>query len=267
MSRLARENCVVSQWQDDVRKIYSHHEKVDVVFHLAAVTSRDKFIKNPSEALDVNVCGTLSVLNFCKQNDARCVLLSSSGVYGAHDDLTPITEDSVLEPVGSYTTSKWLSERLCQEQEKQLGVNSVVLRLFNVYGYGQPSTFIVPYIVDCLIHKKKIFLRMPEAIRDFVYVDDVIEVMIKAAAYSKNGYHVFNVGSGEGTKIIDFIHIAENIFGSAVDIIVGQPHEGELRMSIADISKAGEELHWKPKYSIISGLDKIKKLSVQQKAK
>jgi nucleoside-diphosphate-sugar epimerase len=99
---------------------------------------------------------------------------------------------------------------------------------------------------------------MPDAIRDFIYVDDVVDALFRAALLCVQGFRVFNIGSGRAVRVRDVVSIAGQIFAPAVSIEIAHSHPGELTTAIADIGKARKELGWVPKYDIESGLIAIK---------
>lgn len=254
IARLRSDHYDFIEWSGDVRTIGQCDERADVVLHLAAATRHDQFQTGLQQSYDVNVVGTLAVLNYCKKAGATCVYVSTSGVYQAPKEPVPLCEDAAVEPNSPYSISKYLAEKICDQQANDLSIPSVVLRLFNVYGEGQHPSFLVPYITNSLIEKKTIQLRMPNALRDFIYVGDVAESLIKASKLRDPGFKTFNIGSGHATRVIDFVHHAEKAFGAAVGIVTDQPHPGELPAIIANISRAKDQLGWEPKYDLMSGL-------------
>ena len=173
---------------------------MDTVYHLAAVTDRQMFVENACEAYDVNVCGTLAVLHYCRKVGATCVMTSTSGVYNGSSESENLSESDEINPSNPYSLSKWLAEEVCKYESENMGVRTIILRLFNVFGYGQDSSFLIPYIVNCLIAGEKMNLRMPEATRDFVYIDDVVEALLKAGQIRDTYFDVFNIGSGNRNK-------------------------------------------------------------------
>jgi nucleoside-diphosphate-sugar epimerase len=257
-ARLRLDGWDTRAWETDVREIARHEEAVDVVFHLAAVLRHDRFDTDPHEAYDVNVTGTQAVLNYCQAVGATCVLTSTSGIYRSGRGASFIQEDAPIGPSLPYAISKWLAESLCQRQAEDRGVPSVALRLFNVYGPGQHASFLVPHVLDCLMEERTLRLRMPEALRDFVYVDDVVDGLVKASAYEQPGFAPFNIGSGEATRVIDFVHLAEEVWGKTATIDIGKPHAGELPSMAADVTRARQELGWTPRHDLRAGLMAMK---------
>lgn len=225
-----------------------------MVFHLAAVVGNAKFSAQPNEGYDVNVTGTLAVLNYCHRVAAKCVVTTTSGVYRPNDGGGPISEDSPIDPRQPYTISKWLAENVCIRQATDLNIPCVVLRVFNVFGEGQDSSFLVPHVLGCLQSGELLTLRMPQALRDFVYVDDVVEALVKAWEYPGQGFSIFNIGTGQATRVIDLVHLAEKVTGKSAAIEVNESGTDEPVAVIADISKARREIGWSPRYDLNQGL-------------
>jgi len=224
-----------------------------VVFHLAAEVRRERFDEQPHEAYNVNTAGTLAVLNYCYRTGARCVFMSTSGVYEGSAADEKFTEESPIGPASDYAMSKWLAEGLCRRQAIDLGVESVVLRLFNAYGPGQRSSYIVPHVIKSILQQKPLALRMSEARRDFIHVDDVVEALLKAAI-TKVDSTVFNIGRGCGTRIIDLVRLCEDLLGETAEIVEAEAHSGETMSAVADIERAERELGWTPTRGLRSGL-------------
>lgn len=257
LARLQAEGWTVSPWQADIRRVTECEERVEVVFHLAALTRHHDFTHQPHESYDVNISGTLAVLNYCQKVGARCVFTSTSGVYDAAGGQGPLSETASLKPTLPYGISKWVAENLCRQQAQL--VPSVILRLFNVYGPGQHPDFFVPYLLSCLQEGRPLALRMPHAHRDFVYVADVVEALVRTAYFEGTASEVFNIGSGQATRVLDVVRLAQQVWErSAVGLETVGSHEGEVPAAIADIGRAKQMLAWTPRYDIQAGLAAIK---------
>jgi nucleoside-diphosphate-sugar epimerase len=257
-ARLCGEGWTVREWRQDVREIGGCAEGAEVVFHLAAVTRHDGFSATVHEAYDVNVTGTQAVLSYCRRVGARCVLASTSAVYGPSDGPQPIGESAPVEPRSPYGISKWLAERACHRYASDDGVQATVLRFFNVYGAGQHPSFLVSYVVDSLTRGARVTLRMPRAVRDFLYVDDAVDALLAASRPRSELFRVFNVGSGQGVTVTDLVGAAENVFGRAAGIDTAEPHSGEAAAAVADVSLARQELGWTPGHDLEAGLAAMK---------
>ncbi|WP_420805858.1 NAD-dependent epimerase/dehydratase family protein [Neosynechococcus sphagnicola] len=150
-----------------------------------------------------------------------------------------------------------MAEQLCRQQASAWQVPAVCLRLFNVYGPGQHPSFLVPYVISCLVHQQPLVLRMPEALRDFIYVADVVTALEQAAQLTVPGFHIFNIGSGQAVQVMELVQLAESVFGAAVEWEIASAESGELTTMIADIRQAQQVLNWTPQVSLREGLLQI----------
>jgi len=236
--------------------------KADTVFHLAAVVEPDRFTPEPYDAFDVNITGTLSVLNYCRQFQARCIFASTSAVYEPLNTWGLLSEDSPVKPTSPYAVSKLIAENICFQQSEQYDIPCAVMRIFNVYGPGQRSTFLIPYVLECLLEKRILSLRMPEAQRDFVYIDDVVDALVKASTVQKSGARMYNIGTGNSTQVIDMVRKAESLFKPSVGIDIAIPNPGEPMNIVANVNRATHELGWLPIYNLKEGLEAIKAATI-----
>ncbi len=244
----------VIEWSDDIRNLNKCTERSEVVLHLAGVSRNERFNEMDYESYANNVVGTAAVLNYCNRFGARCVLASTSAVYRPSDGAHSVAEDAAIRPASAYGISKWLAENLCHQQAGDAGTASTVLRLFNVYGPGQHPSFVVPYVVQCLKERRPIFLRMPDGIRDFVYVTDVVDALLKAARLRDPGVRVFNIGSGRAVRIREMVRMAERVFGQAVAVEEAPVHPDEIAAVVGDPSRARDELGWTAIHDLEAGL-------------
>lgn len=236
----------------DVRDLAKFNNKVDFVFHLAGISNEKLFKSNISDSFDVNITGTLSVLNYCKKNGAKCIFASTSGIYNSSSKT--VDELSIVNPLRPYSISKYLAENLCKQFSKDWDVSTDVIRIFNVYGEGQSSSFLVPYVLNKIINSEILEIRMQNAIRDFIYISDVINVMILLTKYSNSNFNIYNIGTGISTRIIDLINLVEEICNKKANIVLKDHYEGELNIMVANNSKAINELKWKIEFDLEKGL-------------
>ena len=258
VERLRFDGIQINEWEEDVRSIARCDLDAQVVIHLAGIIRDEKFKEDPTEGYAVNVVGTLAVLNYCQISGARCVLASTSAVYRPPQDLSPLREEAATDPSTPYGMSKLLAEELCRRHAEDLGVPTIALRLFNVFGPGQPSSFLVAYMVECLMLDRPIVLRTPNAVRDFVYIEDALDAFAKAAGFTLDGFNVFNIGSGKATRVIDVVRTAEKVYGKTPAIDTSNAPSGESSAIVADISKAKEVLDWAPHWQLKRGLEAMK---------
>ena len=232
--------------------------RIDGVCHLAAMTSVQESVKNPVPTTEVNLIGTLRVLEAARKLRAeRIVYASSAAVHGTPRSL-PITEDAGMAPISPYGSSKAASELYCKAFEENHGIEAISLRYFNVYGPRQASN---QYSGVISIFARKLLRRLPLPIfgdgsqsRDFVFVVDAIDGTI--AALEKESLHsrVFNIASGKETTVLELARMMQEIAGASSDLIFKPPRKGDVRRSVADIARAQDELGFRPATDLRDGL-------------
>ena len=241
----------VRDWEN-IRKI----DDLDVIYHLAAVTFVPYSFEHPRETYEVNVGGTLNLLELARLNEAQVVTMSSY-VYGKPEYL-PIPETHPLHPNNPYTYSKMVMEKLCQGYSSDFDLNCVILRPFNIYGLGQGENFLIPSIINQL-HQGRIELQDPKPKRDFIYVTDVIMAMIKAGNYTPRDYlDIFNVGYGKSYSVEEIVDKIVDLYGREVDVTyTGERRPNEVMDTVADITHIQDKMGWKPITSLDDGLSII----------
>ncbi|MGH7789086.1 MAG: NAD-dependent epimerase/dehydratase family protein [Candidatus Binatia bacterium] len=241
----------VIEYAGDVRAAIRCETAVDVVVHLAGALRGDAFRDDPARAFETNVVGTANVLRLCETLGARCVLASTSAVYPSSD--TPLAETVAAAPRSPYGTSKWLAERLCEQWAGDGDRAAVVLRLFNVYGPGQDASFIAAHVAECLRRGRAVDLQTPQAVRDFVHVDDVAAAFRRAAESRETGLRVYNVGTGVGFRIIDFVALAAAATGLPAQV-TAPPASSEPDTVVASIAAIQAALGWTARIDLREGL-------------
>lgn len=230
---------------------------IDYVIHLAAVTSVQKSLEEPDLTFKVNVEGTNKIIKFSEKfNVKKIIFASSCAIYGNPSKL-PVSEDSELSPLSHYAESKVNGEKLCLEFLKK-GIDIVILRFFNVFGPKQdgdsPYTGVISnFIKKILKGERPVIYGDGEQTRDFVYVDDVLSA-IERALFSQTESSVFNIGSGKRYSVNQIFEILKRISGFKGEPEFKEERKGEVRHTLADISRARRELCWKPEISIKEGL-------------
>ena len=243
--------------QQRVEAIINKIRNIDIVYHLAAITSVPFSFENPRETYDVNVLGTLNILELCRLCNADKIVFASSYVYGQPQYL-PIDEKHPLQPTNPYARSKILGEELCRAYNTDFGVKCIILRPFNIYGVGQGKNFLIPLIIAQLRYGK-IELKDPEPKRDFIYISDVIDAYIKAGEFNGD-FDVFNIGYGKSYSVKEIVDKIIYLYGKDVKVkYSGERRKNEIMDTIADIKKAKEKLGWKPSVEIDNGLSNLLK--------
>lgn len=230
------------------------------VFHEAALPRVQYSIENPVETNEVNVKGTLNVLEACRFNKVqRVVFASSSAIYG-EPDILPTREDMPINPMSPYATHKYIGEVYLKLYAKIYELETVCLRYFNVYGprFDPEGSYplVIGYFLKLLKEGKPLSITGDgEQTRDFIYAKDVVQANLLAMKSSKVGNgEVINIGGGQRFTIN---YIAKLLGGKAEYVPPRtEPHDTE-----ADITKAKELLDWEPSVSLEEGIEELKKIN------
>jgi len=237
---------------------------VDLVYHQAAIRSVPKSIEMPSKVNEVNVTGTLTLLDEAVATGVeRLIYASSSSVYGEISTL-PKREDLPTLPSSPYGISKLAAEHYCRVFNKVYGLKTVSLRYFNVYGPRQPfspySGVIIRFICRALRHEPPIILGDGNQTRDFTYVSDVVQANLLSSNLKSPDGEVLNIGTGRQTSIDHLARMILEITGRTDLVpIYHPPRPGDVLHSLADISKAKKSLGYEPVVSLHKGLSRLVK--------
>jgi UDP-glucose 4-epimerase len=241
----------------DVSLLQKTMNNIDYVFHEAALPSVPRSIKDPLTTNNVNITGTLNVLLAARDNGVKKILYaSSSSVYGDTPTL-PKKESMTPNPLSPYAVSKLAVEYYCQIFTSVYGLPTVALRYFNVYGPQQDpvseyAAVIPKFITQILNHQNIVIYGDGEQTRDFTYVADVIRANILAAESNITG--VFNMAGGKRITLNDLAQTTMMLCKNKVDIVYEDVRPGDIKHSLADISKAKNAFGYTPKYDIKKGL-------------
>ncbi|MGQ9631123.1 MAG: SDR family oxidoreductase [bacterium] len=229
----------------------------DAVIHLAAQASVERSMRKPSFDADVNIVGSINVLECCRKMGAkRVVYASSAAVYGQPQSL-PMREDHPISPISFYGASKHTIEHYLEVYLANYGVDYVVLRYANVYGPRQDArgeAGVVAIFVDRLLRGlPPIIFGDGEQTRDFIYVGDVAEANVIALESERSGFAV-NISFNASTSVNDIANSLLGMTGSILKPIHGNPRKGDVRHSRLDNSRARDLLGWSPKTPLERGL-------------
>ncbi|MEM2280984.1 MAG: SDR family oxidoreductase [Candidatus Bathyarchaeia archaeon] len=246
----------------DARLVRDLVGDVDGVIHLAALVSVPESFRDPTLTFDINVNGTLNLLRACVNSGVkRFVYASSCAVYGDAERL-PIREDVPAKPLSPYGVSKLEAERHVLRFYQEFGLEIVCLRYFNVYGPRQALNEYSGVITQFLNRIKNdmppVIFGNGEQTRDYVHVKDVAEANLLALKSSGVTGEIFNIGTGVATSVNRLADILLKIANKEhLKIQYCETREGDIRHSVADISKAKEKLSYNPKVSLEDGLRKL----------
>ena len=246
----------------DLACVMEATKKVKIIFHEAALPSVSRSIIAPNTTNEVNATGTLNLLQSARANGVkRLIYAGSSSVYGNSPRL-PKDEEMATKPISPYAVSKLAGEGYCQAFRHIHRLETVILRYFNIFGpYQDPTSeysgVIAKFINAFLDNGKLIVYGDGEQSRDFTYVDDVVEAnLIAASCSSDNSGEIFNVAAGKMITLNRMIEILKAIFKQNPKVIYTDPRPGDVRHSLADVSKLRERLNFVTKVSFEEGLKK-----------
>lgn len=271
-------NIDISSWG----RIWSRRSKlkgIDGIFHLAAFARIQPSMKTPVRTHEINVKGTLNILELMRKNNIKNIVYSaSSSSYGLKAKL-PCTEDQPYDCLNPYAYSKAAGEMLCKSWGVSYGIQNVCLKYFNVYGPRSPELGSYAPVIGLFFRQAlKDYVNLTvvgdgEQKRDFTYVDDVVEANLQAMKKMEEGVPVsgmtFNVGCGKNytinqvaAMVLDSLH--KDGLSPNIKIIHTEARPGEARETLADISLAKEYLEWIPQVSLEEGIERIKPFYVEK---
>lgn len=231
---------------------------VDVIIHLAAKAGVRPSIEQPVLYTDVNINGTMVLLEAAKKNNIRkFVFASSSSVYGNNKKVPFSEDDNVDFPISPYAATKKACELICHTYHKLYDIDMTCLRFFTVYGPRQRP--------DLAIHKFARLIEQDKEIpvfgdgsmsRDFTYIDDIISG-VTAAVEKCRGYNIYNLGESEPVVLGDLITYIEQALGKKAKKKYLPPQPGDVERTFADITKAKKDLGYNPSTGIKQGLEKF----------
>jgi UDP-glucose 4-epimerase len=231
----------------------------EVVYHLAALASVARSIEEPLISHEVCATGTLHVLDASRrENVRRVVYAASSSAYGDTPGMVR-TEDDPLAPLSPYAAAKLAGEHYCRSFTTVFGLETVRLRFFNVFGPRQephsPYSGVIALFLAALADG-----RAPRIdgdglqSRDFVYVTDVVQALLKAASAPAASGQVYNIGTGVSVSVRELAAQLNRLLGKHIEPVHGPPRPGDVRHSQADISRARRDLGYEPAVSLTDGL-------------
>lgn len=234
---------------------------VNAVAHLAALIDVTSSVTDPVTTNDVNVAGTLKVLQSAvKGNVSQFVFASSTAVYGEAKVL-PITEETPLNPISPYAASKVAGEAYCKSFQSCYGLNTVILRFFNVYGPRSENSpysgVITKFLRQALKNEALNIYGDGEQTRDFIHVNDIVAALILALENPKVGGETFNVCTGVQTSINELANTINLITERNLNPKYSPARTGEIRFSYGDPSKAEDKLEFKSKVSLKEGITQL----------
>ena len=234
----------------------------EIIFHQAAIVSVPYSLQHPQETHDVNIQGTLNVLKAAQERGVRRVVFASSAAVYGEDPRLPKTEEMLPEPLVPYAIEKITGEYYLSVFNQHFGVETVALRYFNVFGPRQdprsPYSGVISIFVDRALSGGALTVFGDgEQYRDFVFVENVVDMNMLAATKENASGRVYNVGCGHGTSLNMLIEILQRNTGKKIEREYEAARAGDIRESLADISRAVEELGYEVKVEVEEGLGRL----------
>jgi UDP-glucuronate 4-epimerase len=227
----------------------------DAIVHLAAMAGVRVSIENPHLYYDVNLTGSLNLLNIAKEHDVgNFIFASTSSVYGNTEQIPFMETDVCDRPLAPYPASKRAVEMLGFTHHHLYGQNFTAFRFFTVYGpRGRPDMMAYKVLDNIFFGKEVPLYNNGEMHRDWTYVDDIVSGIV-AAVDRPLGYEVVNLGRGEPVLLADFVRLIEDLSGREADLTPAPMPEADIPYTYADISKARRLLDYNPQVSVEEGV-------------
>ncbi len=247
---------------NNIPLLWSMLQDVDCVYHLAAQVSVAQSILYPRDYNTVNVGGTVSLMEAMRDTGIRRVVLASSGaIYGEHRK-QPVRESDPVRPDSPYAVSKWAAEQYVHTIGELWGIETVALRIFNAYGPGQSLPVshapVIPRFIKAILTGGSIVIfGTGQQSRDFVYVSDAVEALVKAATAKEVNRLVLNVGSGQETTVNELVEQLEICTNRVALRVWNREKSGGVKRLVADISRAVDLLGFRPQVNLTDGLSLI----------
>jgi nucleoside-diphosphate-sugar epimerase len=233
----------------------------DLVVHLAGPPSVRASFDAPERYALVHVGGTAVLLNACrKANIKRFVYISSAEVYG-RATATPVVETQAPDPRSPYAAAKLGAENMIRAFSNSFGISARIVRPFSVYGPGQQSYALIPTIIRQALTSDAILLSDVRPVRDYCYLSDVVDAILRACDLQIPGVEVFNIGTGTGTSVLRLAEAICALVGRRIDILTAcdekRPQTADIFELVADTRRASEILGWTPQTPLNRGLENV----------
>lgn len=240
---------------------------IDLICHLAARAGVRSSIQQPELYQDVNIKGTLNILEICKNlSISKLLFASSSSIYGNNTKVPFSESDPVDNPISPYAATKKACELLCYTYCHLYNINISCLRFFTVYGPRQRPDMAISKFTNLIYNNKPVPMFGDGSMeRDFTYIDDIIDGILKVID-NINGYEIYNLGKSQCIKLIDLINLIGRTLNKEIKINRKPLQPGDVNKTYSDITKAKNKLGYNPKTNIEIGIQKYIEWYLRQNA-
>ncbi|MFA6980580.1 MAG: NAD(P)-dependent oxidoreductase [Ignavibacteriaceae bacterium] len=230
-------------------------QRFDIIIHLAAKSFVPDSYIFPFDYYFINSIGTLNILELCRKFKAKIIFISSY-VYGQPQYL-PVDEKHPLQPFNPYSQSKIIGEHLCIGYNRDFDIPVIVIRPFNIYGENQPEHFLISKIISQAKHGK-VILNDLRPRRDYIYIDDIIDLFLLTLEYENYTFENFNASYGKSYSVKEVVDIVKEISRFNFDVInTHSTRKEEVLEVIGNSDKAKHILKWYPNYDLREGIMRI----------
>lgn len=249
----------------DIPKLWTLLQGVDCVYHLAARVRVPESIHYPSDYNDVNVGGTVAVMEAMRDTGVKRVVFASSGALYGEQPTQPVSESLAPKPNSPYGVSKIAAEYYVSTLGALYSIETVALRIFNTYGPGQDLPPSYPPVIPHLLKQAQtggsmVLFGDGTQTRDFVYLDDVVEALVAASTAANVNRAVINIGSGQEVSINELAAVIARVVGRRPNLLHNRSQSGGVSRLVADVRLARELLGWMPR----TGLERGLRLTLEQ---
>ncbi len=243
----------------DLKNLQKIFKGSDYVFHLAAIPSVGRSLKDPKTTNEANITGTLNVLLAARDNKVKKVIYAASSSAYGDTKILPKVETMMSSPKSPYALTKFVGEKYCEMFSKYYGLPTVSLRYFNVFGPRQSAASeyaaVIPkFIISVLQNKKPVIFGDGKQTRDFTFVMDTVNANILAMKSKTGNGEVINIACNKNISLLQLLKIINKILGKNITPQFAPGRLGDVHDSLADIRKAKKLLGYKPQYSLEEGM-------------
>jgi UDP-glucose 4-epimerase len=243
----------------DQPKLWTLLHDIDCVYHLAAKVSLPQSVLYPRDYNDINVGGTVTLMEAMRAVGVKRIVMASSGTIYGDQRRQPVDETVIPELLTPYAVSKFAAEHYVSTLGVHYGIETVALRIFNAYGPGQALPPVFPPVVPHFIHQilsggSVVIYGSGVQTRDYVYIDDVVDALIDAGERDDADRQVINIGAGVETSVAGLVAAIEKVSGRSAHVIRNEEQSSGVKRLVADLEKAQKLLDYQPKITLVEGL-------------
>lgn len=243
-----------------LKEVFSN--KIDSIIHLAAMAGVRPSIEAPSLYYDVNITGTVNLLERCRENNIKqFVFASSSSVYGNNEKVPFAESDMVDNPISPYAATKKSGELLCHTYHHLFDINIACLRFFTVYGPRQRPDLAINKFTSLILEDKEIpFYGDGTTSRDYTFVEDIVSGIVSSINYVNTNdtvFEIFNLGGDKTVSLIEMVETIEDILGKKAKLNKLPMQPGDVNRTCADIAHSRETIGYNPKTTFKEGMKKF----------